>query len=143
MKNILNPARQPQKKGSSMKKTSGTKKKRFKEATNRRKALRMEPQPKYDVVSTLSNASSRLTFGQLWKREASSAKKELDQIFGKGRLMVAYMKAEASNSTTEDQKEEKCLAVALVQIHGTEAYVLLDTGATLNVTSPKLPRILV
>lgn len=112
--NLLNPARQPQKKGSSQKKTGAGKKKRSKKATNRRKTLQMEPQPKYDVVSALTNASSGLTFGPLYQGDASSPRKELEQIFGKGKLKVECLESGKSSSATKGRKEEKCLAVALV-----------------------------
>lgn len=33
------------------------------------------------------------------------------------------------------EQEEKCLALSLVRVHGTDVYALLDSGATPNVIS--------
>lgn len=68
------------------------------------------------MISALSNASTELTFGQLWSGNAVSAKKELDRTFGKGRLKFGVLEdADVIGQTSE---EEKCLAVVLVKVFG-------------------------
>lgn len=80
-------------------------------------------------------AQSGLSFGQLWQGDAGTAKKELDKIFGKGKLKFEVV---AESPVHNDDPEEKCMAVSTVLVHGTEVHAFMVTGATPNVMSPKL-----
>lgn len=112
--NLLSLKKQTHNKNNSGKRTDTEKKERSKKCAKRRNALQMEPQPKYGVVFAPTNAPSGLTFGQLWQGNASSAKKNVDQIFGEEKLNEGPMKSRTSSMRTRGRGEEKYLAVALV-----------------------------
>lgn len=104
-----------------------------KKAQQRCQALEVDQVYKYDVVSALTNAQARLAFGQLCKRDAAGAWKELDRIFrGKLKLEVIGETEQAE----VDEKEEKYLPIGLVKVHGMEVYALLHSGTKPNFVSP-------
>ena len=79
---------------------------------------------KYDVVSSLVNAPSGLTFVQLIRGDGDEAKKEIRRLFtSRPRRSVA-----ASIGTLP-----KRLKVVAVQVYGTQMRALLDSGAIPNV----------
>lgn len=128
---------------SRLKKTTARKTAKAK-GTRKNKTCRVSPVERpglYDVVSALTNAQSGITFGQRWHGGATSAKKELGCIFGKGKMKLGVF--ELSSIGDDDEIEERCLAISLVQVHGTEVYALMDSKATPNVISPKFARKLV
>ena len=79
---------------------------------------------KYDVVSSLADAPSGFTFGQLIRGDGDEAKKQIRRLFNsRPRCPVA-----ASIGTLP-----KRLKVVSVQIYGTHMRALLDSGAIPNV----------
>lgn len=66
----------------------------------------------------------------------SQRKKGTGSHIWEGRLKIGVV--EHSHEHDESFDEEKCLAVALLQVNGVDVYGLLDTGATPNVMSPQL-----
>lgn len=76
------------------------------------------PSGRYDVVSSLSNAQSRITFEKLWKGDGFSAKKKLDRIFVKRILKVGDVKDPHEHNESVDKN--KCFSIALLQVHGVD-----------------------
>ena len=94
-----------------------------KKRTSKKNAVQ-EHSGKYDVVSSLANAPSGLTFGQLIRGDGDEAKKEIRRLFtSRPRRPVA-----ASIGTLP-----KRLKVVAVQVYGTQMTALLDSGAIPNV----------
>lgn len=91
---------------------------------------------KYDIVSVFTKAQSGLIFGQVWQGDTVSAKRELDRIFGKGGLKFGLVEQE--NGRISQEKEEKCLSITLVKVHGVVFHIFLNSDATPNVASPRL-----
>lgn len=58
-----------------------------------------------------------------------------DRIFGKKKLKLELLGDE--HLICQDE-EEKCLAVSVVKVHGTESYVLMNSSPTPNLLSPLL-----
>lgn len=98
----------------------------------------MEQRDRYDEVSALANAPAWLTFRQLLQGDAASVRKELDRIFGKGKLKLGVI--EEIEQTPLSEKEETLLALALAKVHEMDVYALLDSGAAPNVVSPLLAK---
>lgn len=76
------------------------------------------------MISALTSAKSGLTVGQIWQGDAACAKKELDRVLGKGKLELGLVGEEPKRMS--HAREEKCLAVTLVTIHGVDVHELLD-----------------
>lgn len=119
IENILNPDHWARTEKRTKKKSKPAKKKAKRKSQPKRRDLGSEIKERYDVVSSITNAQSGLTFGQLWKGEAVNAKKELDKFFGKEKLKVSVVEASPLDPGRDETKEEKCLAVALVELHDT------------------------
>lgn len=56
-----------------------------------------------------------------------------DEIFGKEKLILGLL--EMNNNTRDIEKDERSLAVSLVQVRGTYVYSLVDSDATPNIIS--------
>ena len=94
-----------------------------KKRTSKKNAV-PEHSGKYDVVSSLANAPSGSTLGQLIRGDGDEAKKEVRRLFNsRPRRPVA-----ASIGTLP-----KRLKVAAVQVYETQMRALLDSGAIPNV----------
>lgn len=79
------------------------------------------------------NAQSWLRLDQLLQCDASSAKKELQRIFGKVKLKLGIVGEQVGEKRSN---EDSFVAVSIILIHGLELYALMDTGSTSNVISP-------
>lgn len=62
--------------------------------------------------------------------------KELDPMFWKEKLIADVARDPHDHDESDDK--EKCLVVAVRQVHGVKVCGLLDTGATSNDMSPTL-----
>lgn len=137
---LLNPETKPVE---ARKPVTPSKKKKSKKKVTKKTSKQKKKDPntdcpeKYDVVSALTSAPSGITFGQLWRGDATSARKELDRIFGKGKLKLGVV-ADVKGAVEENEEEEKCLAVTKVSMYGLDVYALMDSGATPNVVSPRV-----
>ena len=94
-----------------------------KKRTSKKSAVQ-EHSGKHDVVSSLANAPSGLTFGQLIRKDGDEAKKKIRRLFtSRPTCPVA-----ASIGTLP-----KRLKVVSVQVYGIQMRALLDSGAIPNI----------
>lgn len=96
-----------------------------------KKASLEEHVRKYNVVSELANAPSGLTFGQLVRGDAESARKEINRLLTK---KVRRGRGFAGHAETRPRR----LRLVTVQVYGSDAQALLDSGAVPNIVSPQL-----
>lgn len=99
----------------------------------RRHAVITHKQDRFNVISALINARTGLTSGQLWKGKAADPKKTQERFFKKGNFNLGLIE-----NAGECDKVERCLADSVVQLHGVDVYVLVDSEATPNVMPPHL-----
>lgn len=139
---LLNPETSENKKLPTPKRVAKKAKKKTKSVRHKRNKNVSETiqREKYDVVSALTNAQSGLTFGQLWKGDATGARKELQRIIGKGKLkMTVVEEVKTKNELNlEEDSDDRYLGVSVIRIHGTKLFALMDSGATPNVFSPQV-----
>ena len=96
-----------------------------------KKAAFQEHVGKYNVVSELANAPSGLTFGQLVRGDSEGARKEMKRLLtrksGRSRSFAGHMNI-----------FPRSLRVVTVQVYGTDAQALQESGAVQNIMSPHL-----
>lgn len=84
-------------------------------------------------MTALTNAPTGLTFGQLWQGDTADAKKILERLVGKVKFKLGSIEIDE-----EFDKEERCFAVSVLQVRGTDVYPMMDSGATQNVAYLRL-----
>lgn len=92
------------------------------------------------MFSALTIEQLGLAFGQLLQGEANKARRELGHSFDKAKLKVGVVEEETAENVLEEATEEIYLVVALISVHGTKFYAVLDTCATPNVIYPALSK---
>ena len=93
-----------------------------------KKAALQEHVGKYNVVSELANAPSGLTFGELVRGDAEGARREMKRLLSR---KLGRSRGFAGHTDLFLRR----LRVIIVQVYGTDAQALLDSGAVPNIMS--------
>ena len=94
----------------------------------------------YDLLSSLAQASSGITFGQIARGDVDSVRRDLQKIFsGKVRKSAVHVTKDEDGKTDDPSPPNRHQLVS-VTVYSEPVYALLDSGAIPNVMSMKFAK---